>query len=124
MKRLFGVLFVALFAVFAPSCNIDEEFTTDVPVPLKVFEYTPAPGQFINDLVTSGFDGTQTSAVKAVAYAQNRLNNNLYVSLGGFGGYIVVGFDHDTFLPCPIRPSLVSFCPPLNTHPWPPSLAS
>lgn len=95
MKRLFGVLFVALFAVFAPSCNIDEEFTTDVPVPLKVFEYTPAPGQFINDLVTSGFDGTQTSAVKAVAYAQNRLNNNLYVSLGGFGGYIVVGFDHD-----------------------------
>ena len=29
-----------------------------------------------------------------------------------------------TFLPCPIRPSLVSLCPPLNTHPWPPSVAS
>ena len=95
MKRFFGVLFVGLFAVAAPSCNIDEEFTADVPVPLKVLEYTPAPGQFINDLVASGFDGTQTTAEKAVAYAQNRLNDNLYVSLGGFGGYIVVGFDHD-----------------------------
>ncbi len=95
MKRLFGVLFVALFAVVATSCNIDEEFTADVPVPLKVYEYTPAPGQFINDLVASGFDGSQTTAESAVAYAQNRLNDNLYVSLGGFGGYIVVGFDHD-----------------------------
>ena len=95
MKRFFGVLFVALSAAVAPSCNIDEEFTADVPVPLKVLEYTPAPGQFINDLVASGFDGTQTTAEKAVAYAQNRLNNNLYVSLGGFGGYIVVGFDHN-----------------------------
>ena len=70
MKRFFGVLFVGLFAVAAPSCNIDEEFTADVPVPLKVLEYTPAPGQFINDLVASGFDGTQTTAEKAVAYAQ------------------------------------------------------
>lgn len=95
MKRFFGVLFIGLFVAVAPSCNIDEEFTADVPQPLKVFEYTPAPGQFINDLVASGFDGSQTTVEKAVAYAQNRLNDNLYVSLGGFGGYIVVGFDHD-----------------------------
>lgn len=95
MKRFLGVLFIALAAVFVPSCNIDEEFSSGAPVPLKVFEYTPAPGQFINDLVASGFDGTQTSTERAVEYAQNRLNSELYVSLGGFGGYIVVGFDHD-----------------------------
>ena len=95
MKRVFETLFISLLAVVTPSCNIDEEFTTDIPMPLKVLEYTPAPGQFINDLVASGFDGTQTTAEKAVAYAQKRLDNNLYVSLGGFGGYIVVGFDHD-----------------------------
>ena len=68
----------------------------------KVYEYTPAPGQFINELKTGGFDGTQTTPEAAVAYAEARMraidkNGNPYpnwVSLGGFGGYIVVGFDH------------------------------
>ena len=68
----------------------------------KVFDYTPAPGQFINELKTGGFDGTQTTREAAIAYAEARMsetNNNgepypNYVSLGGFGGYIVVGFDH------------------------------
>jgi len=47
----------------------------------KVFEFLPAPGQFTNQLSTS-------------AAAQNVVGNtsNL-VSLGGFGGYIIVGFD-------------------------------
>jgi hypothetical protein len=30
----------------------------------------------------------------AIAYAEKRMNDNNWVSLGGFGGYIVVGFDH------------------------------
>ena len=68
----------------------------------KVYDYTPAPGQFINELKTGGFDGTQTTMESAIAYAEARMlevdrNGNPYpnwVSLGGFGGYIVVGFDH------------------------------
>lgn len=68
----------------------------------KVYEYTPAPGQFINELKTGGFDNTQTTPEAAIAYAVARMsevdrNGNPYpnwVSLGGFGGYIVVGFDH------------------------------
>lgn len=60
----------------------------------KVFEYTPAPGQFINELKTGGFDGTQITPESAVAYAENRLNECNWISLGGFGGYLVVGFDH------------------------------
>ena len=68
----------------------------------KVYEYTPAPGQFINELKTGGFDGTQTTPEVAIAYAERRMSEvdrdgNPYpnwVSLGGFGGYIVVGFDH------------------------------
>ena len=68
----------------------------------KVYEYTPAPGQFINELKTGGFDGTQTTHEAAIAYAEARMSEvdregNPYpnwVSLGGFGGYIVVGFDH------------------------------
>ena len=60
----------------------------------RVFEYTPAPGQFINELKTGGFDGTQINPESAVEYAKNRLENENWISLGGFGGYVVVGFDH------------------------------
>lgn len=60
----------------------------------RVYEYTPAPGQFINELKTGGFDGTQTTPETAIAYAEERLGEENWVSLGGFGGYIVVGFDH------------------------------
>lgn len=60
----------------------------------RVYEYTPAPGQFINELKTGGFDGTQTTMETAIAYAEERLEQENWVSLGGFGGYIVVGFDH------------------------------
>ena len=68
----------------------------------KVYEYTPAPGQFINETKTGGFDGSETTHEAAIAYAERRMkevdrDGNPYpnwVSLGGFGGYIVVGFDH------------------------------
>ena len=60
----------------------------------RVYEYTPAPGQFINELVSGGFTGTETSPEAAVAYAEERMRKNTWVSLGGWGGYIVVGFDH------------------------------
>ena len=68
----------------------------------RVYEYTPAPGQFINELKTGGFDGKQTTPEAAIAYAEARMSetdkngdpNPIWVSLGGFGGYLVVGFDH------------------------------
>lgn len=60
----------------------------------KIYEYTPAPGQFINELKTGGFDGTETTMEAAIAYAEARMRKGMWVSLGGFGGYIVVGFDH------------------------------
>lgn len=68
----------------------------------RVYDYTPAPGQFINETKTGGFDGTQTTPEAAIAYAEARMSetdangnpNPIWVSLGGFGGYIVVGFDH------------------------------
>ncbi len=67
---------------------------TSSPLWSKVFEYTPAPGQFINDTKMGGFDGSQTTAESAAKYAEQRLARGNWVSLGGFGGYIVVGFDH------------------------------
>jgi hypothetical protein len=60
----------------------------------KVFEYTPAPGQFINELKTGGFDASHNNPEAAITYAEGRLSEGKWISLGGFGGYLVVGFDH------------------------------
>lgn len=63
------------------------------PFSSKVYEYIPAPGQFINEDL-SGFTGEETTPAAAAAYAERRLEQERYVSLGGFGGFITVGFDH------------------------------
>ena len=79
--------------------NEDQENNTPEPSPenpssktgYSVIEYTPAPGQFIND-ATIGFNDI-TSPEEACEKAMERLENNLFVSLGGWGGYIIVKFD-------------------------------
>ena len=107
MNRKFILLYVLMVAMMASSCIKDEVFTDDSDDTTSsyrpksklskaasncVFEYTPAPGQFINE-DKSGFSNESTPA-EAAAYAQKRLDAEKYVSLGGFGGYIIVGFDH------------------------------
>ena len=64
------------------------------PRSTKVFEWVPAPGQFIGETVVGGMTGNETTLEAANAWAERRLENSYYVSLGGFGGYIIVGFDH------------------------------
>lgn len=99
-------LYLATTMALMASCNTDGEIieeledhyraktSTSVAEQTKVFEYTPAPGQFINETKTGGFDDTQTTPEAAITYATQRMKDELFVSLGGFGGYIVVGFDH------------------------------
>ncbi len=67
-------------------------------VSTKVFEWCPAPGQFIGETQSGGMTGNETTLEAANAWAESRLAANNYVSLGGFGGYIIVGFDHS--IPC------------------------
>ena len=103
----YKVYLFILMTVFASSCNIDDVITApDKDTNYRpqsessskqwsvVFEYTPAPGQFIGETKTGGFSGNEKTAADAVTYAEMRLTKKSYVSLGGFGGYIVVGFDH------------------------------
>ena len=52
----------------------------------EVVEFLPAPGQFVNE----GY--AVTTMAEACEYAQERLDNHYFVSLGGFGGYIIVKF--------------------------------
>ena len=51
----------------------------------QVYQYMPAPGQFINELKTGGFDSTHTTQEAANLYAKERLDKGIWVSLGGFG---------------------------------------
>lgn len=71
-----------------------ERTATSTSVFSHVVEYLPAPGQFIGDLKTAGFTGEELTAEDAANYAEQRLRQNNWVSLGAFGGYIVVAFDH------------------------------
>ena len=92
--------------IITSSCNTDDVITekledhyrakteTSVAEQTVVFEYTPAPGQFINETKTGGFTGEETTPEAAIAYATQRMKDDAFVSLGGFGGYMVVGFDH------------------------------
>ncbi len=63
-----------------------------------VLEYTPAPGQFINEQETGGFSGENTPE-KAILYAEKRLKQGLFISLGAFGAddtwYELKGSEHD-----------------------------
>ncbi len=57
----------------------------------KVYEYCPAPGQFINTMpIYEPGDNSETMRQKA----ENDLKNNIVVSLGAYGGYVTFGFDH------------------------------
>ncbi len=59
----------------------------------KVFEYQPAPGQFINQAPEyEAGDDAEAMRRKAEQYIVGTANTPL--SLGGFGGYVVFGFDH------------------------------
>lgn len=53
-----------------------------------LYELRAAPGQFINE------DFVASTAEEACRMADERMRKGAYISLGGFGGYMVVGFDH------------------------------
>ncbi|WP_374329403.1 cell surface protein [Soonwooa sp.] len=58
-----------------------------------VFDYRPAVGQFINEIPEYALGDTQEKMIKK---AKESLvgGNSTMVTLGGFGGYVVFGFDH------------------------------
>lgn len=63
------------------------------PYITKVLEYRPAPGQFVNTMPTYEEGDTQETMNEKVL---NAIGNNKkgVITLGGYGGYVTVGFDH------------------------------
>ncbi|KAA6350597.1 hypothetical protein EZS27_002080 [termite gut metagenome] len=58
----------------------------------KVWEYTPAPGQFINTAISAYKEGF--TAGQVLAYAGEQIKKRSLLTLGGFGGSVILGFDH------------------------------
>ncbi|WP_321330955.1 YncE family protein [uncultured Bacteroides sp.] len=58
----------------------------------KVYEYIPAPCQYMNTGTTAYKDSYTTAQV--LEYATEQVKNKSLLSLGGFGGNITLGFDH------------------------------
>lgn len=64
---------------------------TSSPTSDKVYEYVPAPGQFINE---PAMGDAALSHDAICQWAEERMKKRYAVSLGAFGGYIIAGFDH------------------------------
>lgn len=81
-----NIILPALVLLLMNACSKDDKPSTATGNRYisKVYDYKPAPGQFINE------DGLGSPA-GAQKLAGNKDN---LVSLGGYGGYIVFGFDH------------------------------
>lgn len=59
----------------------------------KVYEFRPAPGQFVNELPAYEKGDTEKEMCKKVEECISG-KNEVLVSLGGYGGYVTFGFDH------------------------------
>jgi len=89
-------LLLAVFSALAvASCGGDEEGQEEAysPYITSVIDYRPAPGQFVNELPQYSEGDTQAD-MNAKALTAIGGNRQGIVTLGGYGGYIVCGFDH------------------------------
>lgn len=95
LKNIKAIAVIALATLAWASCKKDDNATVTHDAGIRpitassnayvtqLFEFNPAPGQFINTGLAD------TVAAKATLKSDQGL-----VSLGAWGGYIIVGFDH------------------------------
>ena len=82
-----GILSTLFLSVIATSILAQSPYIN------RVYEFMPAPGQFVNDMpFYEKGDTHQDMARKAEESLAD--DARVIVSLGGYGGYIVFGFDH------------------------------
>lgn len=59
----------------------------------KVYEYCPAPGQFVNEMPRYE-EGNTYADILQKAEESISGTNDIMITLGGYGGYVTFGFDH------------------------------
>ncbi len=74
--------------------------SAESPFATAVLEHRPAPGQFVNQ---SAFNNPQLALGAPIGGGTSDPSTASLVTLGGFGGYVVLGFDH-TILDDPLNP--------------------
>lgn len=74
-------------------CAVLPLMAQNSPYLLRVYEFMPAPGQFVNEYpkYESGDDAAAMCRKVEEQIANNALG---LISLGGWGGFVVFGFDH------------------------------
>ena len=82
-----------LFAIAAICAGITLPAYAQSPYIYKVWEFCPAPGQFVNELPLYE-EGDTANEMRLKAEEHIEGTTGMLVSLGGYGGYIVFGFDH------------------------------
>ncbi len=78
---------------FQTTVNVMHEEIEYSPYISKVYEYCPAPGQFINEMPKYE-EGDTYADILQKAEESISGTNDILISLGGFGGYVTFGFDH------------------------------
>ncbi|GAB3419546.1 hypothetical protein [Niabella aquatica] len=73
--------------------SVQQDMTTRTPYITQVLDFLPAPGQFVNELPRYAEGDTHEDMVKKAGQSLKGENASM-VSLGGWGGYVVFGFDH------------------------------
>ncbi|MDO5395041.1 MAG: PKD-like domain-containing protein [Bacteroidales bacterium] len=89
------------FDIIDPETPYHFDFTVNVlheeveysPYITRVYEYCPAPGQFINTMPQYEPGDTYADILKKCEESISG-TNDVMISLGGYGGYVTFGFDH------------------------------
>jgi uncharacterized protein YjdB len=78
--------------LFAASCIAHAQS----PYIHRIYDYMPAPGQFVNDMPVYAPGDTQADMNrKAEELIAGVHHDEGMITLGGYGGYVVFGFDHE-----------------------------
>nr|WP_199001506.1 cell surface protein [Flavobacterium sp. ASV13] len=78
---------------YTSSINVTKETGTYSKYISNVFDYRPAVGQFTNEIPKYLPGNTEANLISTAKKAIVGSNTSM-ISLGGFGGYVVFGFDH------------------------------
>lgn len=72
--------------------NVTNETKNYNPYITSIYDFNPAPGAFANDFYKAGY--TKEDVMRIALGRINETSVGYPIDLGGFGGSIVVGFDH------------------------------
>ena len=88
MRKYFATI------LLSTACALTSVASSNSPYISEVYEYAPAPGQFVNTSYSCYKEGDNYSAVLQKVKGVLVGKKDAVLTLGAYGGYVVVGFDH------------------------------